>query len=439
MFQCIGVMTGNSMDAVDVIYTRFDGDKMEDICAASQPVPAELSDRFRSLKQRLAQNGGNIEQIAQDPEFNFSALHDDYVKIVAETINTMISQNRINPHDVDLIGFHGQTCAHCPPSIARSKNPRDIYILQIGSGQMLADLTGIPVAYDFRSDDLMNLGEAAPLAPVHNKHIAADLKTKGIFPVAFCNGGNTGNISVVSENRQSHREELFGWDAGPFNHFSDHLCRTELNTAYDAYGCFGARGQINNNLLRRLFDTAVITKNGENFLYRRPPRSSDPAWYRIIPELTDPSLQIFDRLRTVQYFSAYIFAYSLRFLPENILKPRYFLLFGGGWKNPLVTSDFRSLLTGRAPILPEHQEIFSKIQFPEAVVEWSDKFKYNSQYMEARIFADMAKCCLTREPFSYPGTTGCQTPTVGGIIARPGGSDNRRWSRAAKGWADKAC
>lgn len=437
MYKCIGIMTGNSIDAVDVILTEFNQEQMRDICAFSLPIPIELADRFRNFKKILSDNNDDIEKIADDPCGGFKQLHDDYVCLVAEAVNTMIEQNGINRKDIDLIGFHGQTCAHCPPSIAKSKNPRDIYILQIGSGQMLADLTQIPVAYDFRSDDLMNLGEAAPLAPIHNLHIARDLKNKGIFPLAFCNGGNTGNIAVISNHISTGKEALIGWDVGPFNHFIDHLCRTELQMPFDSYGCFGARGKIDFHLLQQLFDFSVRTKDGENFLYRQPPRSSDPAWYHIIPELTDKSLSVYDRIRTAEYFSAYIFAYSLRFLPQDIRIPEHFLLFGGGWKNPLVTTDFRRLLNGTADILPGHETVFNQIRITDPVVEWSDKFKYNGQYMEARIFADMARCLLTGEPFSYPETTGCQTPTVGGIIARPGGNDKRRWSRAAKGWADK--
>ena len=437
MHQCIGIMTGNSLDAVDVVLTRFNGSKMEDVCGYTLDIPTGLSDRFRTLKNQLSENGGNIDALAADPQTGFDRLHDEYVAIVARAVNEMIAKENINRQEIDLIGFHGQTCGHCPPSIARSKNPRDIFTLQIGSGQMLANLTGIPVAYDFRSDDVMNLGEGAPLAPVHNQHIAADLKTKGIFPVAFCNAGNTGNIAIISEDTRTGKETVMGWDTGPFNHLIDYLCRSELKQPYDRNGEFGRRGKINFELLRQLFEQAVITKDNENFLLKSPPKSSDPAWYRIIPQLNDQSLSIYDRIRTVEFFSAYAFAYTLKFIPEYLLKPEYFLIFGGGWKNPLALEDFKNLLAGKAEVLPEHYEIFDTIKTPQAAVDWSDRYGYNGQYMEARIFADMAKCCLTGEPFSFPGTTGCQTPTVGGIIARPGGNDKRRWSRAAKGWADK--
>ena len=76
---------------------------------------------------------------------------------------------RCRQREIAAIGFHGQTCDHFPPSAAGGSEP---YTLQVGDPRLLADLTGIPVIYDFRSDDLMNGGEGAPLAPLHNRRIA---------------------------------------------------------------------------------------------------------------------------------------------------------------------------------------------------------------------------------------------------------------------------
>lgn len=97
-----------------------------------------------------------------------------------------------------------------PPSIAGGE---PAYTVQVGNAGLLADLTGIPVICDFRSDDIMAGGEGAPLAPVHNLHIAGDLRNKGVFPVAFCNAGNTGNISVITEDKDG-KNVVRGWESG---------------------------------------------------------------------------------------------------------------------------------------------------------------------------------------------------------------------------------
>lgn len=433
-YLCIGVMTGNSLDAVDVVATRFENEKINDIRGHSKPIPSQIADDFRQLKQLLTEVNGNIQKVVHDFPADFDCLHDAYISLIAETIRELLEKSGLKASEIDAVGFHGQTCAHCPPSVAKSKDSSQIYTLQIGSGQMLADLIGIPVIYDFRSDDLMNMGEAAPLAPMHNRHLAETLRTQGVFPVAFCNGGNTGNLSIVAETANGTLTTV-GWDTGPFNHFIDYLARTGKNQPCDFNGEFGKTGQINQALLRSLFNTSVLTKDNCNFLLQTPPKSSDPAWYRIIPALTDKTLSFEDRIRTAEFFSAYIFVYNFKYLPPHIPLPTHFLTFGGGWKNPLVSADFAALLRGEAEVLPEHQQIFAQLKNDQAVTASSDEYGYNGQFMEARIFADMAKCKLTGEPFSLPETTGCNSPTVGGIIAYPGGSDNRRWSRAAFGWS----
>ncbi len=424
VYTCIGIMTGNSLDAVDTILTRFTPDQITDICGYSKTIPHKMAADFRKLKELLAQNDGDIKTVSQFSELNFQELHNTYLRFIAQAVTELIAKSGISKSEIDAIGFHGQTCYHLPPSVARKGQQPNT--LQIGSGQMLADLIGLPVAFDFRSDDLMNGGEAAPLAPVHNLHLARCLKSKGLKTIAFCNGGNTGNISIICADK------VCGWDTGPFNHFIDALSRREKNKPCDYNGQYGRQGKINLSLLHALFNRAVSNQSGDNFLLQRPPKSSDPAWYKFISELSDKNISFADRIRTAEFFSAYIFAYSLRWSPVGT--PEDFLLFGGGWNNPIILEDFRCLLRGEAPILPEHQQIFAQIKNPRAKIEWSDHYGFNGKYMEARIFADMARCLLTREPFSYPETTGCQKPTIGGILALPGRGNARLWSRAAYGW-----
>lgn len=248
--------------------------------------------------------------------------------MAAQTVNTLCDRSGIDKSEIAAVGWHGQTCGHFPPSIAAGQPP---YTLQIFDPARLADLTGLPVIYDFRSDDLMNGGEAAPLAPVHNRHIAADLREKGAFPVAFCNAGNTGNIAVISET-DDRRDVTQGWDIGPFNHFADMLVRMAKSEPCDLDGRYGRQGQIVPELLSELFDTAAVTNEGKNFYLQPPPKSSDPCWYRLDLQDAQKEYGFKNTLRTIEYLSAYTFLYTLSFIPENVRMPHTFLLFGGGWK-----------------------------------------------------------------------------------------------------------
>lgn len=357
--------------------------------------------------------------------------------------------------DIAALGFHGQTCDHFPPSIAGGE---PAYTVQVGNAGLLADLTGIPVICDFRSDDIMAGGEGAPLAPVHNLHIAGDLRNKGVFPVAFCNAGNTGNISVITEDKDG-KNVVRGWDVGPFNHYTDYLVRTYKGQPYDDGGRLAAGGRIVPELLRDLFDNAAVDGIGRNFYLQTPPKSSDPSWYRLTESLNCRHYSFADTLRTALYLSSYAFVHSLSFVPADLRMPADFLVFGGGWKNPLALNDFKCLLRGEGLVLPEHQETFAAVQSrferPPSV-EWSDKFGYSGQYMEARIFADMAYCRIVGKPFTFPESSGCRQPVVGGVYILPSAGGNflltglletygtaglnmenpapKYWNRAVKGW-----
>ncbi|MDR2337178.1 MAG: anhydro-N-acetylmuramic acid kinase [Deltaproteobacteria bacterium] len=418
----IGIMTGNSLDAVDLVLTEFTTQgSIKDLTAYTLPYPQKLSADLRTVRAKI-EDGLKLKDFSQTQEFQ--QIHDAYLKTVAQGVENLLQvaeQQGITRQKIDAIGFHGQTCGHNPPSIAKSKDK--VWTIQIGSGQMLADLTGLTVIYDFRSDDILNGGEGAPLAPVHNLHIAIDAKARGFYPLAFCNAGNTGNITIVSE-QDNGKEVLLGWDVGPFNHFIDMLVRYEKGEAFDEDGKYGRAGKVNEDLLREMFNLSAVRSDGSNFLLQMPPKSSDPQWYCMPNLLKDSVIKFEDRLRTVEYFSVYIFVYTLRFVPAHVLFPNNFLIFGGGWKNPIVLQDFKDLLCGRGIILNEHKEIFNALWkrfIEEPKLMFSDEKSYSAKYMEARIMADMAYCRLIGEPFSLPETTGCKTPTVGGIIRYPQG------------------
>ncbi len=480
----IGVNTGNSLDAADVVLTRFGEDgSIADLDSLSAPMPSELAERLRLFRKTVVDSFGdmevairNFDSRSRDASSNadsFDTLVSDYTHYVSLAVKELLqrTENRASG-TVDVIGFHGQTCAHQPPSIA--KEAGSAYTLQIGNGQQLADETGIPVVYDFRSDDLMNGGEAAPVAPVHHEHLAHHLKDQGKFPIAFCNAGNTGNFSIITEQKDKG-VVLFGWDVGPFNDYPDKLMQGQRNETCDLDGKVGAQGKVSIDLLRILFEKGAITDTGENYLLKPPPKSSDPQWYRLLPEMLgdvnvgEQPLSFEDRVRTAEYFSAYVYFFSLKWIVDAQI-PTCYALCGGGWNNPISRGAFQDLLNGRFNehhVLPEHEDLFSQISLRlrstgrQIEVAMADEFGFSGQFMEARLFADAAVCRIKGEAFTRPATTGCKSPTVLGIIRFPQNNPDlasatlkswlekyksaeltldkpdifdNRWSRAASGW-----
>lgn len=483
----IGVMTGNSLDGVDSVLTAFHPDGgIQDLCWSFAPFDDDLYQPVRALQRKVSECAGDMKLVAKEfswsngvDTFNFDQVHDLYLERVARAVRQLIQKARHSVPDdqaydldaIDCIGLHGQTCDHNPPSRAGGFFADKVYTVQIGNGQRLADLTGITVVNDFRSDDIMHGGEGAPLAPLHNQHLAKHAKSQGCFPLTFCNAGNTGNVAhVTHEEGAPERARTLGWDTGPFNHYTDYLMRTERQQAFDEGGNISKKGTVNLTLLKALFDHGVTQADGSNYLLHKPPKSGDPNYYTFVPDLVDQAIPFEDRLRTAAYFSAYAFVHSLSLTPPEVVLPGYFAIFGGGWHNSVVLEHFRGLLSGEdQPLLPEHQEAFKRVQqrvakAGGAVVEWSNALGFDGQVMEARIFADMARCRLLGKAFSTPDTTGAHRPVVGGIIRFPdqdvtkasalvrhilkaSGSgaitlDNPeifdpRWSRASAGWAQR--
>lgn len=438
----IGIMTGNSLDAVDAVLTNFTGNKIIDIIGVSIPFPKSLKNQLLSLNQEILASHSNISKISKSPLFKTTL--DSYTTLLVRAVEKLLKRSKTPRSSISAIGISGQSIgAHNPPSLAGSKEP---FTTQIFDAATLAKATNIPVVYDVRSDDIFDGGEGAPLAPVHNLHLSYALTSQGKYPVCFINGGNTANIAVITQGK-SIRRHVIGFDCGAFNHYIDRLSFAFYRKSCDLDGLLGMQGNINPLLLEKLYHHAALTADHKNYYDLIPPKSSGPHLYNMLDDLLNYPLQKVDILRTVEYFSAYTVFLSLQFIPNDFDFPKYFLLFGGGWRNPVIYQDFQNLLHGRGIILPEHQKIFksilTRLRGQKISVGFSDDFGFNGQYMEARIMADMAYCYLKNMPFTKPEITGCKHGVVSGILCKPGENTRRRgrgftFSRAAKGWSKQS-
>lgn len=417
-YRIIGNMTGNSMDAIDLVLTEFDGENIRDICTFTRPYSRDMQKKIENLRLKVfSKTSAEIESISE-----FQNLHDEYVAQIADCINLMCEINNIDKATVDGIGFHGKTLDHNPPSKAK-KEGSEPYTLQIGSGQMLADLTGIPVVYDFRSDPLMAGFDGAPLVPAHNAHISA-IEGDGIY----YNGGNTSNFAVIQNEKV-----VIASDSGPFNEYTDNFIRTYSNSDFDKDGIFGNKGKLNLDLLQKIFDFGRL-------FYETPiPKSGDPAYYHkndIFQYIKQNGINFEDAVHTFEYAAAYVAFQALTLIPKNIQIPNRFILFGGGWKNPIVQKSFEDILSGKGAVLAEHRQNFADLrerflQKPEL------KQSAFGDYMEARLFADLARYKFEDKAWEIPEIAASGQKIVCGIIAKP--NTKRLFyydkiSRASKGW-----
>jgi anhydro-N-acetylmuramic acid kinase len=434
----IGVMTGNSLDAVDAVMTKFDGDFIKDICDMSIPYSLELKNDMLNLREEIYKLNSDMKKACKLPLFN-KAL-DEYMDLVIECVKKLIKKSGINENEIKAIGLHGQSIGeHNPPSVAGETEP---FTTQVFNPIKLANAVGIEVVYDFRSDDIFNGGEGAPLAPIHNLHLSKSLKVQGKYPVAFINAGNTANIAIICDD-ENNQQKVMGFDCGPFNHYIDEYCRVVFKLDFDKNGKIGAKGEINKELLADLYNYSARTFDDRNFYDIVPPKSSGPHLYKMMDKILKHGLTKEDVLRTLEYFSAYSVFLSLRFVRNDFDFPKYILTFGGGWNNCLVNKDFQNLLKGKGLILDEHKkysdDILKKIKKAKTKALPSDDIGISGQYMEARIMADLAYCYLNKRTFTMPEVTGCKQSVVCGINCYPFQNLNRTgrgimYSRASKGW-----
>ena len=421
-YLIIGNMTGNSMDAIDLVLTEFDGDKMRDICSFSKSYTKSMQRKIEQLRAKVGNK--TRREIESLPEFK--AIHDKYVSQVATCINDMCQKFKLNKSKINAIGFQGKTLDHNPPSRAKVEKTRP-YTLQIGSGKMLADLTGIKVVYDFRSAPLMAGFDGAPLVPPHNAHISA-IEGDG----CYYNGGNTSNFAwIVGGVAQ------VGADAGPFNEYVDNFIRDNTKDSFDKNGIYGKKGKLNKGLLQKLFDL------GRDFYERELPKSDDPQFYhkdKVFALIKKYKLSAEDAVHTLEYFAAYISMQALTLTDKKIKLPSHIILFGGGWKNPVVRESFEALLAGKGYVLPEHEQLFKDFlkRFHKKTTLRYSRF---GEMMEARLFADLARYKLEDRAWEIPEIVKAKKKVVCGVIATP--KKGRKIyddcvNLAAKGWQQEA-
>lgn len=285
--------------------------------------------------------------------------------------------------EAELVGFHGQTFAHDP--LRRRTH-------QAGDGAALARDLGRPVVWDFRSEDVRQGGEGAPLAPFFHHACARWAMGQGALaeaPVAFLNLGGVGNITWVDPRveRPEDPRACLAFDTGPANAPINDLLRARRGAVRDENGALAASGRADAD--------AVAGFLTHPYFSRQPPKSLDrdgfPALVSAVAGLNDA-----DAAATLVAALAGSVAAGFRWLPEA---PGALLVCGGGRHNAAIMAALRAALP--AEILP---------------VEAAG---LDGDMLEAQCFGWLAVRVLRGLPTSGPTTTGAPGPVCGGRISHP--------------------
>ncbi|WP_372802222.1 anhydro-N-acetylmuramic acid kinase [Paracoccus seriniphilus] len=285
--------------------------------------------------------------------------------------------------DVEVIGYHGQTLAHDP-------HGRGTH--QAGDGVALAHKTGRPVVWDFRSEDVRQGGEGAPLAPFFHWACARWAVGAGLLPaapVAFLNLGGVGNITWVDPSCDTPEEDgaCLAFDTGPANAPINDLMRKRLRQSHDSGGRLAARGRANQSVLQRFL--------AHPYFERPAPKSLDRDQFVELSAAVD-ALSDADAAATLVAALAAAVAAGWRWLPSA---PSTVLVCGGGRHNESIMSALGA-------------------QLP-ANVRPVEAAGLDGDMLEAQAFAWLAVRVLKGLPCSGPMTTGVARPVCGGRISHP--------------------
>jgi anhydro-N-acetylmuramic acid kinase len=364
----IGLMSGTSQDGVDVALLDTDGDTVARFGATAYRTYSKaertLLRRATAAAENLTERGARPELVAQA-----EALVND---AHAEAVQSFLTTNDLQPDDVAAVGFHGQTLLH---------RPEHGLTIQIGDGNSLARMLGIPVVYDFRAADVAAGGQGAPLAPIF--HRALVRQSGRAEPIAVLNLGGVANVTFIDG------DVLIACDTGPGNALLDDFLRLQTGSLLDTDGRRAAAGRVDEAIIARLLS--------HPFFALPPPKSLDRNDFRGWAGDVLDGIGVENGAATLTALTAAAVARIVTHLPRP---PKTWIVAGGGARNPTL---MRMLAERLAP---------ARLESAHAV-GWS------VDSLEAQAFAYLAVRSLRGLPISFPGTTGAPGPLTGGVLARP--------------------
>ena len=360
----IGLMSGTSLDGMDVAVIRSDGEK------AVQFGPAATFAYDDDFRERLRSVLG--PKWLGTPELE--AVEDELTHLHIQAVLQFMDMYDLSVDEVDIIGFHGHTVFHDPGAKITH---------QIGNAQTLADTIGVSVVADFRSNDVAMGGQGAPLVPIYHQALAKGM-ARGMDdltpPVAVLNLGGIANVTFIDA-----KNELIALDTGPCNALLDDWVFEKTGNKFDEGGALAISGKANDEIIATMLSHPYFSMPG--------PKSLDRLDFNT-DALGDLSPE--DGAATLVGFIAGAVKKAEGAFPSP---PSNWVLCGGGCHNLALVDALKGALAGN--------------------VKSADEIGWSSDAMEAQAFAYLALRSIYDLPISFPGTTGVGSPLSGGKQFKP--------------------
>ena len=360
----LGILSGTSMDAVDVAIVSFTP-KCKIIATYNHPIPENLTNQYRQL----------INNPICSLDF-LGKLNVATGELFSEAVNILLLRENLSAENIQAIGSHGQNICHRPTA-------HKPFSMQIGSPSTIKINTSITTIADFRNNDIAAKGQGAPLAPAfHQEFFQVKHENRIII--------NIGGISNLTVLPQDLNAQVIGFDCGPGNCLLDLGARKYLATNYDNNGDFAASGNIDHDLL------ALIIQ--DQYFQQAPPKSTGTEYFNQ-KWLNNYSTNFADI--SPEDIQATLTALTAKIITRDIknyanLNDFAIYICGGGAHNQTLLNNLSANLA---------QPIYT-----------TTKLGINPDWVEACLFAWLAKQRLKNIPANLPSVTGANKLVTLGAI-----------------------
>ncbi len=352
-YHIIGLMSGTSLDGVDLAYCSFTLDKGNWIYKILNTITVEYSEDW-IIRLSAFQAASAAEFVASDHA---------YGNYLGQLVAGFVQKHQLKP---DFVSSHGHTIFH---------QPEKHISWQLGNGAYLAAAANLPVVCDFRTLDIALGGQGAPLVPIGNQLLFPDFD--------FClNLGGIANISFA------HQNQRIAYDICACNMLLNTLAN-ELNLPYDKNGETARSGKLQDGLLQELNDPAYFKTTF--------PKSLGKEWVdkNSLPTLQHCLLPIPDKLHTACHHIAFQISEAIKTVGKTGKKPKMLVTGGGAFNTFLIELLQVNLAETCEIVIPD----------PETV-----------SFKEALIFAFLGLLRWRNEVNCLSSVTGAKTDNVGGAV-----------------------
>jgi anhydro-N-acetylmuramic acid kinase len=357
--RAIGVISGTSMDNIDMAVIETDG---RGVVRAG---PGGMSPYPPALRKELLAFLENPSRAEREP---LTELEEKVTDAFTAAIDGFIRREGLERSSIDLIGNHGQTVFH---------RPETRFTRQLSDGARMAKALGIAVVDDFRTADVKAGGQGAPLVPLYHAALGSALPQ----PLMVLNLGGVANVTYLDG------ETIIAFDTGPASALIDDLMLKRFGLPYDAGGRIAREGKVDGAVLAHLMASP--------FFEAKPPKSLDRNEFHVRAKTAD-ALEEHDAAATLTAFTIEATVAALKHVPS---KPIRWLVTGGGRHN-------QSIMQGLA----------DRLGVP---VEPVENVGWDGDLLEAQCFGYLAVRSVMGLPLSLPTTTGVPQAMTGGRSFKP--------------------